>query len=67
MRKHPVLSNYVDVLEHEDPRVRAEWTEKIMDRILGKPKQATELTGSDGGPMWMQIQAVAMSQGEDPI
>jgi hypothetical protein len=67
MRKHPFLSAYVGVLEHEDPRVRAEWAEKILDRILGKPKQQTEITGADSGPLWMQIQAVALNSGPDPI
>ena len=67
MRKHPFLSAYVGVLEHEDPRVRAEWAEKILDRVVGKPKQQTEITGVDSGPLWMTIQATAVQHGPDPI
>ncbi len=30
----------------------------LADRLWGKPKQSTELTGKDGGPLELQLQAV---------
>lgn len=34
-----------------DPQVRLAYIKEIADRTEGKPKQQTELTGKDGGPI----------------
>lgn len=35
--------------------LRVECAEKIMDRIMGKPKQSSEITGKDGGPVVFRL------------
>ena len=36
---------------HEIPQATAEVCKDIADRFDGKPKQQTEVTGADGGPV----------------
>lgn len=38
-----------------DHRTRLQAVESVLDRIYGKPKQTTELTGADGGPVEVQV------------
>jgi hypothetical protein len=39
----------------------------LDERVNGKAKQQTEVTGADGGPLWTLIQAAVESGDEDPI
>lgn len=41
----------VKMSTHEDLGAQLAAAEKILDRALGRPKQATELTGAGGGPV----------------
>lgn len=46
------IRKYVEIMEtseYEGNVLAA--TEKFLDRVQGKPKQHTELTGKDGGPL----------------
>lgn len=38
-----------------DHRTRQRAAEAIWDRVYGKPKQTTELTGADGGPVEVEV------------
>jgi hypothetical protein len=42
-------------LDSEDERVRQGVATEILDRMLGKPTQRSELTGADGGPVEFSI------------
>lgn len=35
----------------EDLQAQLEAAERLLDRVYGKPKQATEITGANGGPV----------------
>lgn len=41
-------------LKIRDPKLRLDYAEFLFDRIEGKPKQQTQLTGSDGGAVQFQ-------------
>lgn len=38
-----------------DPEVAMKAAERILDRVYGKPKQTTELSGPDGGPISVEV------------
>lgn len=40
-----------DGLDSKDSRIKQASATEILDRVLGKPTQRTELTGKDGGPV----------------
>jgi hypothetical protein len=41
----------INVTDHDDLGAHIAAAEKLLDRVYGRPKQATELTGSEGGPV----------------
>lgn len=41
----------INVTDHDDLGAHIAAAEKLLDRIYGRPKQATELTGAEGGPV----------------
>lgn len=41
----------VKVSNHDDLGAHIAAAEKLLDRVYGRPKQATELTGAEGGPV----------------
>jgi hypothetical protein len=41
----------VYVSEHDDLEAMQRAAERLQDRVYGKPKQQTEITGADGGPV----------------
>ena len=45
------LINIAECLINDKKNKRLTTVETIFDRVFGKPKQATELTGKDGGPI----------------
>lgn len=45
----------VFVSEYEDIGGQMKAAEMILDRVLGRPKQATELTGADGGNVVVEV------------
>lgn len=45
---------YIEVSSHDDLGAMIAAAEKLLDRIYGRPKQATEITGADGGPVQTQ-------------
>jgi hypothetical protein len=42
------------VSEHDDLGAHVTASEKLQDRVYGRPKQATELTGPEGGPVLIE-------------
>lgn len=42
---------YVSMSEYEDMGAMMAAAEKLQDRVYGRPKQQTEVTGKDGGPV----------------
>jgi hypothetical protein len=42
---------YINVTDHDDLSAHIAAAEKLLDRVYGRPKQATELTGAEGGPV----------------
>jgi hypothetical protein len=51
----------VKVSSHDDLGAHMAAAEKLQDRVYGRPKQATELTGAGGGPV--EIVDVAKDRG----
>lgn len=46
------IQKLVDLMKTaEDERVQMAAADKILDRAWGKPVQATEISGKDGGPL----------------
>jgi hypothetical protein len=41
----------INMTSHDDLGAHIAAAEKLLDRIYGRPKQATELTGAEGGPV----------------
>lgn len=41
----------VRVSQHDDLGAQIAAAEKLLDRVYGKPKQSTEITGAEGGPV----------------
>ncbi|HSC20788.1 MAG TPA: hypothetical protein VLC07_03580 [Solirubrobacterales bacterium] len=41
----------INMTDHDDLGAHIAAAEKLLDRIYGRPKQATELTGAEGGPV----------------
>lgn len=39
-------------LESADPRIRQDAASEVLDRVLGKPMQKSEVTGKDGEPLY---------------
>lgn len=50
-------------LDSEDERIQQMTATEILDRYFGKPKQRTEHTGADGGPVAVELVAIG---GIDP-
>lgn len=44
-------SGQIIVSDHDDLGAHVVASEKLQDRVYGRPKQATELTGPEGGPV----------------
>lgn len=44
----------INVSSHEDLGAMIAAAEKLLDRVYGRPKQATEITGAGGGPIQTQ-------------
>lgn len=40
-----------NALSTSDKKLALEYIKEILDRVEGKPKQSTEITGKDGGPI----------------
>ena len=57
MMGHPLLAPIAAAIQSDDVRLGSETAFRTLERIIGKPVQTTEITGLDGGPLWMQIQA----------
>ena len=58
-----LFTNYegeVHVSIHPDLGARIAAAEKLLDRVYGKPKQRTELTGGDGDPVQMEVIGAAI-------
>lgn len=53
----------IRMTEHDDLGAHIAAAEKLLDRIYGRPKQATEITGADGGPVTFADLAKAASGG----
>lgn len=45
----------VRVSDHDDLGAQMAAVEKLLDRVFGKPKQTTEMTGSGGGPIRAEV------------
>jgi hypothetical protein len=45
--------------EHPDTGARIEAAEALLDRVYGKPRQVTELTGRGGGPVRLSEEVFA--------
>ena len=45
----------VYVSEHDDLEAMQRAAERLQDRVYGKPKQVTELTGAEGGPVLTSV------------
>lgn len=41
----------INVTDHDDLGAHIAAAEKLLDRVYGRPKQSTELTGAEGGPV----------------
>lgn len=41
----------INMTDHDDLGAHILAAEKLLDRVYGRPKQATELTGAEGGPV----------------
>lgn len=48
---------YVQVSPHDDLEAMQRAAERLQDRVYGKPKQQTEVTGAEGGPV--QVVSIA--------
>lgn len=56
----------VYVSEHDDLGAMIAASEKLQDRALGRPKQMTEITGADGGPV--EVSGIDLSKlGSDEL
>jgi nickel-dependent lactate racemase len=42
---------YINVSEHDDLRAMIAASEKLLDRVYGRPKQVSEVSGPDGAPV----------------
>jgi hypothetical protein len=54
----------VYVSEHDDLGAMIAASEKLQDRAFGRPKQATEITGADGGPVEVSRDLSKLDDGE---
>lgn len=52
----------VRVSDHDDLGAMVEAVEKLMNRVFGRPKQATEISGPEGGPVEMVEVPVTMER-----
>jgi hypothetical protein len=48
---HTAFEGRVTVSRHEDLAAMMTAAEKLQDRVYGRPTQATEISGPDGGPV----------------
>lgn len=55
----------VRVSDAEDLAAMIAAAEKLLDRVYGRPKQATELTGPDGGPVQTEATVVEVAPPAD--
>lgn len=46
---------HAHVVDYEDLGAKMAASDKILDRVYGKPKQQTEITGSGGGPVAVEV------------
>jgi len=45
------IETLIAQLDHPDPRIAANAADKLLDRGIGKPMQAHQISGSDGAPI----------------
>lgn len=45
------IKRLVKLIDDEDPKVAIAASTAVLDRALGKPKQAVEASGPEGGPI----------------
>jgi len=57
-------SGRIQVSEHDDLGAHIAAAERLLDRVYGRPKQATEITGADGGPVTFADLAAAAGGGD---
>jgi len=50
------IETLIAQLDHPDPRIAANAAEKLLDRGIGKPTQAHEISGRDGSPRELEEQ-----------
>ncbi len=48
------IAKLIEMIDHEDPRVALAASTAVLDRGLGKPTQAVEVSGEGGGPVIFQ-------------
>jgi hypothetical protein len=48
---HTAFEGRVSVSRHDDLAAQMAAAEKLQDRVYGRPTQATEISGPDGGPV----------------
>jgi len=48
---HASFEGWIGVSDHDDLAAQIQAAEKLQDRVYGRPKQATEVSGPDGGPI----------------
>jgi hypothetical protein len=60
VKVHSSFQGEVYVSEHDDLGAMLDVAEKLLDRVYGKPKQSTELTGADNGPI--KVEGVDVSK-----
>lgn len=51
---HAAYEGEVFVSDHPDVAARIAAAEKLLDRVYGRPRQVTEVTGEDGGPIQLE-------------
>jgi hypothetical protein len=50
-KMHSTSGGYVSMSKHDDLGAMMAAAERLQDRVYGKPTQATEISGPDGGPV----------------
>src|SRR5712692_5712127 len=54
-RLERVITRLWDLAEKGDPLVSLAAVKELLDRIVGKPIAAVEISGQDGGPVRLQV------------
>jgi hypothetical protein len=57
---------YVDARESGDPALAMKASDTVLDRVYGRAKQSSEISGPEGGPLTVeQLAAKARELGDD--